>query len=77
MLMPMLKPEIPDNTPKNAKKQQITERQKNTKTEIWAKWGSDFYIQLARGDNLPLCPPSVTPLALRNTLKTLWTCSLC
>jgi len=34
MLMPLLKPEIPDNTPKNAKKQQITERQKNTKTEI-------------------------------------------
>jgi len=44
-----IKPWIPKKYSKNEKKQRPTKNQKNTKTEIWAKWESYFYIQLARG----------------------------
>jgi len=39
------------------KRTQPAENQKNTQTEISAKWGSGFYVQLARGLVSPLCLP--------------------
>jgi len=57
-------PKSPENTPKDAKKQQPIESQKNTKTEIQAKWGNGFYIYLARGTVRPYVPSPVTPLSI-------------
>jgi len=56
-------PKSPENTPKNAKKQQPTEKQKNTKTEILYKPSGARFLQLdcQEGRFNPL-PPSVTPL---------------
>jgi len=44
------------------KKRQPTENQKNTQTEIQAKWGFGFQIWLARGLICPSAVQSVTPL---------------
>ena len=50
----ILKPYIIGNIPKNAKKQQPTENQKNTKTTILAKCGPVFACSLP-GGNSPHC----------------------
>jgi len=52
-------PKLPKNNPKHTKTQQPI--LKTTKTEIYAKWGPGFYIQLARGGDLPLCPRHLRP----------------
>jgi len=42
MLMAILEHEITEEFSK--KPQKTTENQRNTKTEVWSKWGPEFYI---------------------------------
>jgi len=49
MWMAILKSQVNKKYSKNTKKAQPTENQKNTKTEIWAKWKPGFYIWLTKG----------------------------
>jgi len=47
-------------TPKNTKNNNLLKTNTILNTEIWAEWGSDFYISLPGVVVRPLAPPSVT-----------------
>jgi len=42
--MAILKTQINGKSPKSAKRRQLSENQRNTKTEIETNWGPGFYI---------------------------------
>jgi len=57
---------------RKAQKQQPPENQKNTKTEIWATWGTSFYIHLAMGAIRPSAPHQLRHCSGRCKVRTLW-----